>query len=106
VGLKLSANSIYIGSKGCYTAGMTTIKTAVSIEESLFRRVEEVAGEMQVPRSRIFSMALESYIQRYETQKLIEILNEVYANGLTEEEKEDMEAMKYLQAELLEDEQW
>lgn len=85
---------------------MTTIKTAVSIEESLFQRVEELAGELQVPRSRIFSMALESYIERYDTQKLIEILNEVYADGLTEEEKGDMEAMRHLQAELLEDEQW
>ncbi len=85
---------------------MTTIKTAVSIEEKLFQRVEELAGEMQVPRSRIFSMALESYIERYDTQKLIDILNVVYADGLTEEEKEDMEAMRYLQAELLEDEQW
>lgn len=85
---------------------MTTIKTAVSIEESLFQRVEALAAEMQIPRSRIFSMALESYIERYDTQKLIEILNEVYADGLTEEEKEDMEAMRYLQAELLEDEQW
>lgn len=85
---------------------MTTIKTAVSIEEKLFQRIEELAGEMQVPRSRIFSMALESYIERYDTQKLIDILNVVYADGLTEEEKEDMEAMRYLQAELLEDEQW
>lgn len=85
---------------------MTTIKTAVSIEESLFQRVEALAGELQVPRSRIFSMALESYIERYDTQKLIDILNVVYADGLTEEEKEDMEAMRYLQAELLEDEQW
>ena len=85
---------------------MTTIKTAVSIEESLFRRVEELAGELHVPRSRIFSMALESYIERYDTQKLIDILNVVYADGLTAEEKEDMEAMRHLQAKLLEDEQW
>ncbi len=85
---------------------MTTIKTAISIEESLFQRVEALAAEMQIPRSRIFSIALESYFERYDTQKLIDILNEVYADGLTEEEKETMEAMRYLQAELLEDEQW
>lgn len=97
---------IYTGITPLYTNSMTTIKTAVSIEEKLFQRVEELAGEMQVPRSRIFSMALESYIERYDTQKLIDILNVVYADGLTEEEKEDMEAMRYLQAELLEDEQW
>ena len=97
---------IYTGITVLYTIVMTTIKTAVSIEESLFRRVEELAGELQVPRSRIFSMALESYIERYDTQKLIDILNVVYADGLTAEEKEDMEAMRHLQAKLLEDEQW
>ena len=97
---------IYTGITVLYTIVMTTIKTAVSIEESLFRRVEELAGELHVPRSRIFSMALESYIERYDTQKLIDILNVVYADGLTAEEKEDMEAMRHLQAKLLEDEQW
>ena len=59
-----------------------------------------------MPRSRIFSMALESYIERYDAQKLTDILNVVYADGLTAEEKEDMEAMRHLQAKLLEDEQW
>lgn len=85
---------------------MGTIKTAISVENELFRRVEELTEELQISRSRFFCLAAESYIERYETQKLVDALNEVYADGLTEEEKADMEAMKRIQAELWADEPW
>jgi metal-responsive CopG/Arc/MetJ family transcriptional regulator len=85
---------------------MTTIKTAVSLEQNLFKQVEEVAGEMQVSRSRFFALAIEAYIERYETQKLVMALNEAYAHGLTQEEQQDMQAMQSLETELWEDEGW
>ena len=85
---------------------MTTIKTAVSIEEGLFHRADKLAEELQLSRSGLVSLALERFIVYYDTQRIVEILNEVYADGLTEEEKRTMEGMRRLQAELLEDEQW
>lgn len=85
---------------------MTTIKTAVSIEKSLFNQADELAEELQVSRSRLVSMALERLIRDYQTKKLVEKLNEVYANGLDEEEQLAMEGMRRLQAELMVDEEW
>jgi predicted transcriptional regulator len=85
---------------------MTTIKTAVSIEESLFRKAEELAAEMRVSRSRLFALALEDYVDQYRNQKITDILNEVYAGGPSEEEEMQLEAMRRYQAKLLEDEPW
>lgn len=85
---------------------MTTIKTAVSIEEGLFYQADELAREMQVSRSRLFALALENYVAQYNNRKITEILNEVYADGLTAEEVETLEAMRRYQAKLWKDEPW
>ena len=85
---------------------MTTIKTAVSIEKSLFNQADELAEEWQVSRSRLVSIALERLIRDHQTKKLVEKLNEVYADGPTEEEKLWSEHMATLFAETLEAEEW
>lgn len=85
---------------------MTTIKTAVSIEESLFNQADELAREMQVSRSRLIALALENYIAQYRRRKITEILNEEYADGPTAEEVETLEAMRRYQAKLWKEEPW
>ncbi len=89
-----------------YTNGMTIIKTAVSIEKDLFDQAEDLAEELKVSRSRLVTMALERLIRDYQTKKLVEKLNEVYADGPTEEEKFWLEQMANVYAETLEDEEW
>jgi len=85
---------------------MTTIKTAVSIEENLFNQADELAGELNVSRSRLVSMALERLIRDHQTKMIVEKLSEVYADGLTEEERQTMAGMRRLQANLLVDDEW
>ena len=85
---------------------MTTIKTAVSIEEGLFYQADELAREMQVSRSRLFALALENYVAQYNSRKITEILSEVYAEGLTAEEEENLVAMRRYQTKLWKDEPW
>lgn len=89
-----------------YTFSMTTIKTAVSIEKELFHQVEELAGELQVSRSRLVSLALSAFIERHETQKLVDKLNEVYADGNNAEDKEYLEAMWSYHVETTKDDRW
>jgi len=84
---------------------MTSIKTAVSIEENLFNQAEDLAEELQVSRSRLVSMALEHLIRDYQTKRLVEKLNEVYADGPTEEEKFWLDQMARVYAETLEEEE-
>lgn len=58
---------------------MATIKIALSLQETLFSQVEDVARELQVSPSQIVAMALELFVQRHNNQHLLRVLNEVYA---------------------------
>lgn len=83
---------------------MPTIKTAVSIERSLFEEVDRLAQEMQVPRSRIFALAVEEYLERRRNQQLLEALNQAYDESpLTAEEEAVLEAMRSQQRQTLEE---
>lgn len=57
---------------------MESVKTAVSIRKSLFEEVESLARKMKVPRSRLFTLALEDYIRRQENRKLLKQINAAY----------------------------
>ncbi|MFO7661852.1 MAG: hypothetical protein R6X18_04580 [Chloroflexota bacterium] len=85
---------------------MTVIKAAVSIEKNLFQQAEEIAEELQVSRSHLFSLALENYVAHYHRQKTTRVLNEIYAGESAEEEEEQLVAMRRYQLRLLKDEPW
>ena len=67
---------------------MATIKTALSIDESLFERAEALAEELEIPRSRVFSLALEQFLRRHDARKLLNQLNEVYSDAVEVDEDE------------------
>ena len=67
---------------------MATIKTALSIDESLFEQAEALAEELDVPRSRVFAMALEQFLRKHEGKKLLERIDAVYADAAMTDEKE------------------
>lgn len=58
---------------------MSNVKTAISLESELFQQAEEIAREMQIPRSRLFALALEEFIHRYQNRQLLEQINAAYA---------------------------
>ncbi len=57
---------------------MTSIKTAISIREHLFEQVETLARELNISRSRVFVLAVEEYIRRYQNRQLLEEINQAY----------------------------
>jgi metal-responsive CopG/Arc/MetJ family transcriptional regulator len=65
---------------------MSAIKTAISVDKELFKRIEEQRRKLGVSRSQFFAQAIEEYFHRRETQSIIETLNNVYR-----EEKPDVE---------------
>jgi metal-responsive CopG/Arc/MetJ family transcriptional regulator len=87
---------------------MANIKTAVSIPERLFQQAEALAHEMNISRSRLFSLALEEFIRRQETRKLVESINAAYEDGLDEEEQAMLKGMLALQRQVFEaeDNEW
>lgn len=66
---------------------MPTVKTAISLRKSLFERVDELAQELDIPRSHVFVLAVEEFIQRHENRKLLKAINEVYEESLDREEE-------------------
>ena len=56
----------------------TTIKTAISIQKPLFEEANELAQELNISRSHLFSLAIEKYITNYQNQNLLDKLNQAY----------------------------
>ncbi len=63
------------------------MKTAISIPDDLFKKVEQLAKENKTSRSQIFCKAIELYLEKISAQKLLEALNSVYAEEESCEEK-------------------
>ena len=83
---------------------MATVKTAISIEQSLFERVDDLAEALQLPRSQVFAIAVEEFIQRHENRMILETLNRVYADGLDGDDEALFQGMRPRQRRLLESE--
>ncbi len=85
---------------------MPAIKTAVSIEKSLFVQAEELAREMKVSRSRLVSLALDQFVRRHEQQDMISRINEACAGMPDKEEEEFLRLAETSGAKLTEDDEW
>ncbi len=59
---------------------MATVKTAISLQKSLFQQLELLARTMKVTRSRLFTLALEDFIRRQKNKALLEKINAAYAD--------------------------
>jgi hypothetical protein len=57
---------------------MPTIKTAISLQQSLFDQVDALAHEMDISRSRLFALAAQDYIDRFYNRQLLEAINDAY----------------------------
>ena len=84
---------------------MTEVKPDISLSEPLLERVEALAQEMRISLNRLFSLALEEFIQRQQNRQLFEKINEAYADGPDEEEREWLAHARESYRRLLEDEQ-
>lgn len=82
---------------------MAHVKTAISLDESLFREAEEWAGKLGVSRSQFYANAVEEYVRRRENEELLRRLNEAHAGGLDPEEEELLERMRVYHGRLLEE---
>ena len=66
---------------------MENIKTAISLNKSLFAQANLLARKLKVSRSRLFVIALEDFIREQENRDLLAKINAVYADESDEEEK-------------------
>ena len=66
---------------------MANVKTAISIQESLFDDVDVLAHKMHVSRSQLFARAMRDFIRKQQNQQLLQQLNTAYDDVPDSEER-------------------
>jgi len=84
---------------------MPNIKTAISLQESLFDQIEELAEELQISRSRLFALAAEAFVKQHQNQKLLEAIDDAYDDLPDERERSLRHKMRQQHRQLVEG-QW
>lgn len=85
---------------------MGTVKTAISIEESLFKRAEKLSRRLNISRSRLFSLGIQELLKKYRGRDLIEMINKAQQNFPDEEEKAFLQIASRSFAELARADEW
>ncbi len=85
---------------------LSVMKTAISLSDKLFEVAEQTACYMGVPRSRLFTLALEEYINRHSGEMITKKLNEVYEKINQGEFTKDLDAGLESLRKLTKDDSW
>ena len=83
---------------------MANVKTAISINKSLFEQVNKLADELEVSRSHLFVLAVEEFIQRYENERLLHQINQAYDDLPLADEEQILQGMRSPHRKLVEGE--
>jgi len=65
---------------------MSTVKTAISLDEETYQEVERLTRELNVSRSRLVALALEEFLRRHQNQRLLQEINAAYDESSREED--------------------
>jgi len=82
------------------------VKTAISLQEELFKKVNKLAAELHVSRSRLFVMAVQDFIKKKESHNLLSQINNAFSNQPDSEEIKIQSEMRKKRAKRIEREQW
>jgi metal-responsive CopG/Arc/MetJ family transcriptional regulator len=76
---------------------MGNVKTAISLDEDLFMKVEKLADKLNLSRSRFFSQAAEYMIEKNENIELLQKINKAYEDidGTAEKDYINKTKLKY-----------
>jgi predicted transcriptional regulator len=55
------------------------MKVAISVPDPIFNAAERLAKQRRMPRSQLFTEALEEYVSRHGSEAITAKLNEIYA---------------------------
>lgn len=85
---------------------MPGVKTAISLDENLYNQVNQLANDMHVSRSKLFTLAVKDFVKKQESNKLLAQLNAAYSDSPSKEEKSISKAMHRKQRQIVEQESW
>jgi metal-responsive CopG/Arc/MetJ family transcriptional regulator len=84
----------------------TSVKTAISMQEDLFRKVNKVAKELKVSRSKLFVLAVQDFIKKQESQALLSQINNAFSDYPDSDEQVIQSGMRRKHIDNLGDESW
>jgi metal-responsive CopG/Arc/MetJ family transcriptional regulator len=82
----------------------TTIKTAISIQKSLFEQAESLAQQLNISRSHLFGLAIETFIKNHQNQMLLDEINQAYSDEPDPIEEFRLSKMRSLHRKFVENE--
>ncbi len=85
---------------------MAQVKTAISIDETLFARAEQLAEDLKMSRSALYALALQELLREREQQQLTEELNAAYDGTVTDEDAAMLRGMRERQHRMAADDPW
>ncbi len=84
----------------------TSVKTAISLHEDLFKEVNRLASDLHVSRSKLFVLAVQDYIKKEESKKLLNQINNAFCDAPSSDEITVQSKMRAKQAKKLKSESW
>lgn len=60
------------------------MKTAISLPDPIFKEAEALAQQLGMSRSELYTKALKAYLKRYNRERMLSQLNEVYSQESSE----------------------
>jgi hypothetical protein len=75
------------------------MKTAISIDELIYHKAEEAAAELGLTRSRLYTLAVDEYLQNHHPGLITERLNRYYKDRRAEIDEDIQQATYNLFAE-------
>lgn len=83
-----------------------SVKTAISMQQHLFDDANELAKELNVSRSRLFVLAIEEFMKKNDSKKMLAQINAAVDNSLDGIEGKIPKVMKGKQKKILESDPW
>lgn len=85
---------------------MPGVKTAISLDEELFNKVDNLAHKLHISRSRVFTIAVQDYLHKQENKSLLAQLNEAHSDQPSDDERKVSKSAKAKHRKIVEQEPW
>ncbi len=83
-----------------------TVRIEISLSSTLDEKVESLARELEMSRNEFVSMAVQAFIERHETRRMMAALNKVHGDPPDEEERAILGQIRELHRKTLRDDLW
>jgi metal-responsive CopG/Arc/MetJ family transcriptional regulator len=81
---------------------MASVKTALSLQKSLLDDMEAISQQMNISPSQLAAIALEEFVDRYQSRQMLEQINTAYADAPDQDEQKLLRGMRRHQRQILE----